>query len=110
MTALSQRRQYTCGSADVARHSYLGSSRTFRKRGRTARWPVSDTDEGENDFLAGEPTNWRVFPRSEDYVNQLHVVYEDHLDIFAFTHDYFVSDQASKMAGFSMGEGDAEGD
>jgi hypothetical protein len=66
--------------------------------------------KGKTIFLPGEPTNWRVFPRSEDYVNQLHVVYEDHLDIFAFTHDYFVSDQASKMAGFSMGEVDAEGD
>lgn len=64
--------------------------------------------KGEVLFLPGEPTNWRVFPRAKDYVNQLHVVYEDHLDIIAFTHDYFVSDQSSKIAGFSMGDGDTE--
>ncbi len=37
-----------------------------------------------------EPVSWRSFPRSERYLNQLHVVYEDHVRIYAFWHDYFV--------------------
>lgn len=48
--------------------------------------------------LPGEPTNWRVFPRSQNYINHLHVIYEDRLEIFAFTHDYFV-DQDAKLSG-----------
>lgn len=38
----------------------------------------------------GEPVNWRCFPRSERYLNQLHVVMDDHVRVFAFTHDYFL--------------------
>jgi hypothetical protein len=53
---------------------------------------------GEPLILSGEPVNWRVFPRSIDYVNHLHVIYEDRLEIWAFTHDYFV-DQRTKLFG-----------
>jgi hypothetical protein len=56
---------------------------------------------GDPMFLPGEPTNWRVFPRSVDYLNQLHVVYEDRLEVYAFTHDYFI-DQRSKLAGIEV--------
>jgi hypothetical protein len=52
--------------------------------------------------LDGEPTNWRIFPRSRNYVNQLHVIYRDRLDIWAFTHDYFV-DQEEKLSGIGGG-------
>lgn len=44
------------------------------------------------------PVNWRVFPASKYYENQLHLVYEDHLAIVSFNHDYFV-DQATKAMG-----------
>jgi hypothetical protein len=53
---------------------------------------------GEELYLPGEPVNWRVFPRSRHYENQLHVVREDHLDIYSFNDDYLV-DQKSKLAG-----------
>jgi hypothetical protein len=53
---------------------------------------------GESLSLPGEPTNWRVFPRSHNYINHLHVIYEDRLEILAFTHDYFV-DQEAKLSG-----------
>jgi hypothetical protein len=53
---------------------------------------------GESLSLPGEPTNWRVFPRSHNYISHLHVIYEDRLEIFAFTHDYFV-DQETKLSG-----------
>lgn len=48
--------------------------------------------------IPGEPVNWRVFPRSKQYENQLHIIYEDRLEIFSFNHDYFVN-QAEKRSG-----------
>jgi len=56
---------------------------------------------GDPIVLDGEPVNWHVFPRSKFYENQLHVVYEDRLEIFSFNHDYFV-DQNTKLAGFRV--------
>jgi len=50
------------------------------------------------DTLRGEPTNWGVFPRSRHYVNQLHVVYEDRIEVLSYNHDYFV-DQSRKVFG-----------
>jgi hypothetical protein len=48
--------------------------------------------------IPGPVTRWRVFPRSERYENQLHVISEDRLDIYSFNHDYFV-DQQNKISG-----------
>jgi hypothetical protein len=39
----------------------------------------------------GQPVNWRTYPRSHRYLNQLHVTYDDCLSIFAFVDDYFIS-------------------
>jgi len=50
----------------------------------------------------GESVHWRVFPRSENYSNQLHIIYEDHIQIVSFVHDYFV-DQSQKLLGFARG-------
>lgn len=50
------------------------------------------------EFIAGEPVSWRVFPRSENYANQLHIIYEDRIEIRTYMHDYFV-DQQKKWAG-----------
>lgn len=49
--------------------------------------------------IPGEPVNWRIFPRSVYYENQLHIVYEDRMEILSFSHDYFV-DQKTKLAGY----------
>jgi hypothetical protein len=48
--------------------------------------------------LRGEPTNWRVFPKSIRYENHLHIVYDDHLLVASFNQDYFV-DQNQKRIG-----------
>ncbi len=48
--------------------------------------------------LPGVPVNWRVFNRSKQYENQLHVIYENRLEIFSFNHDYFI-DQKEKISG-----------
>lgn len=49
----------------------------------------------------GEPVNWRVFPKSRNYTNQLHIIYEESLHIYSFNHDYFV-DQETKKIGLSF--------
>lgn len=61
--------------------------------------------DGAVDQFLGEPVHWRVFPRSEHYSNQLHIIYDDRLEIISFVHDYFV-DQSSKLSGFKRGSND----
>lgn len=63
---------------------------------------VLRSDGLEEEFFE-EPVHWRIFPRSEHYSNQLHIVYEDRLEVISFVHDYFV-DQSSKLFGFSKGK------
>ncbi|HUA66501.1 MAG TPA: hypothetical protein VME24_11675 [Alphaproteobacteria bacterium] len=48
--------------------------------------------------IPGVPVNWRVFNRSRQYENQLHVIYENRLEVFSFNHDYFI-DQKEKFSG-----------
>lgn len=50
----------------------------------------------------GAPVHWRIFPRSSRYSNQLHIIYDDHMVIVSFSHDYFIV-QANKLAGFVKG-------
>jgi len=54
--------------------------------------------DGVVESFPGEAMHWRVFPRSENYGNQLHIVYEDRLLIVSYVHDYFVN-QKTKMTG-----------
>lgn len=56
--------------------------------------------ESNGNFLSfvGEPTSWRTFPRSTFYGNQLHVIWDDRLEIISFSGDYFV-DQKEKAIG-----------
>jgi len=58
------------------------------------------------DVFDGEAVHWRVFPRSENYSNQLHIVYEDRIQIISFMHDYFV-EQSTKLTGFVKGGNEA---
>jgi hypothetical protein len=46
----------------------------------------------------GEPVNWRTYPRSRRYLNQLHITYDEYVSIFAFLDDYFVSDEDREPA------------
>jgi hypothetical protein len=54
--------------------------------------------------IPGPVVNWRVFNRSKQYENQLHVIYENRLEIYSFNHDYFV-DQKGKLSGGGVGGG-----
>lgn len=58
--------------------------------------------DGTIEKFMEEPVHWRIFPRSEHYSNQLHIIYDNRLEVISFTHDYFV-DQNSKLFGFSKG-------
>lgn len=59
--------------------------------------------DGEIERFPEEPVHWRVFPRSEHYSNQLHIIYDDRALIVSYVHDYFV-DQSAKLSGFSKGK------
>jgi hypothetical protein len=56
------------------------------------------TSTGEQILFNEEPVNWRVFPDSKLYTNQLHVIRNDSMSIYSFTEDYFV-DQDTKRFG-----------
>ena len=51
----------------------------------------------QSHFIVNEPVNWRVFPRSKNYINHLHVIYDDYMDIYVFTHDYFVNQESKQL-------------
>ncbi|MBF0552212.1 MAG: hypothetical protein HQK60_16960 [Deltaproteobacteria bacterium] len=68
--------------------------------------------EGTPITFPGEPVNWRVFSHSKYYQNQLHIIYDDRMEIISFSHDYFVNQQ-EKRAGievyqFQRGDHDIE--
>ncbi|MBD2699827.1 hypothetical protein IC229_04215 [Spirosoma sp. BT702] len=48
--------------------------------------------------IKGPVTRWRIYPRSFNYQNHLHVVLEDRLDIYSFNQDYF-QEQDTKTLG-----------
>jgi len=54
--------------------------------------------DGKTMTIEGEPVRWRIFSRSKHYTNQLHIIYEDRIEILSFVHDYFVN-QKDKLAG-----------
>lgn len=45
-----------------------------------------------------EIVNWRIFPRSKCYQNQMHVILNDRIEIYSFNHDYFI-DQKHNQSG-----------
>ena len=56
---------------------------------------------GKSMIIEGEPVRWRVFPRSTNFTNQLHIIYDDRIEILSFVHDYFVN-QKEKLAGIRV--------
>ncbi len=53
--------------------------------------------------IHGPITRWRTFPRSVNYENHLHIIFDDHIAIYAFYSDYFV-DQRKKRFGIEYRE------
>ena len=52
-------------------------------------------------------TRWRIYPRSINYENQLHVILDDQLDVYSFNHDYFIS-QVKKTMGLAFSVDDKQ--
>jgi hypothetical protein len=64
---------------------------------------LSDTlvviqSDGTIFVVVGDPIGWRIFPKSKHYENQLHVLFEDRMEIYSFNQDYF-QDQETKIFG-----------
>lgn len=48
--------------------------------------------------IPGPITRWRVYPRSRNYENHLHVILDDRIEIYSFNQDYFLQ-QDQKIYG-----------
>jgi len=53
---------------------------------------------GESKTIEGPVTRWRVYPRSLNYENHLHVIKDDRIEIYSFNQDYFLN-QKEKVLG-----------
>jgi hypothetical protein len=62
---------------------------------------IIPSDNGESILINEQPVSWRVFGESNNYTNQIHIIFDDRIEIFAFAHDYFVN-QADKIFGFMV--------
>lgn len=57
--------------------------------------------DGQPYIMQYPVVRWRIFPRTKHYVNHLHVILDDRIEIYSFNNDYFV-DQRSKKAGIGF--------
>src|SRR5690606_30649449 len=51
--------------------------------------------------IPGPITRWRVYPRSLNYENHLHIILDDCIEIYSFNQDYFLS-QDEKTIGIQF--------
>lgn len=57
--------------------------------------------------IRGPVTKWRVYPRSKNYENHLHVILDDRVEIYSFNNDYFM-EQSDKVYGMTFSNSDFE--
>lgn len=49
-------------------------------------------------YVINQPvTRWRVYPRSLNYQNHLHVILEDKIEVYSFNQDYFQQQKAKTL-------------
>ena len=85
------------------RHPISGGSATFGTIVECDdRLIVVLSDESQV-TIRGPITRWRTFPRSVNYENHLHIIFDDYIVIYAFYSDYFV-DQRKKRFGIEYRE------
>lgn len=53
--------------------------------------------DGQYLTIPGPITRWRVYPRSMNYENHLHVILDDRIEIYSFNHDYFLNQQDKEI-------------
>lgn len=56
--------------------------------------------DGEHYRITGPITRWRIYTRSKNYENHLHVIHDDRIEIYSFNNDYF-QDQTVKPFGMT---------
>lgn len=56
--------------------------------------------DGDIFQILGPVTRWRVFPRSLNYENHLHVILDDCLCVYGFMHDYTSNDRDKTMGAY----------
>jgi hypothetical protein len=62
-------------------------------------------------FPKNDLINWRCFPDSTGYTNQLHLVFSDHIDIYSFNQDFLVNQWDKKLgSNFYRGKFDSNKD
>ena len=44
-----------------------------------------------------EVIRWRVYPRSKNYLNHLHLLYDDRLEVYSFNHDSLVNQNTKRI-------------
>jgi len=47
--------------------------------------------------IQGPITRWRVYPRSKNYENHLHVILDNEIKIYSFNHDYFLNQEEKEI-------------
>jgi hypothetical protein len=47
--------------------------------------------------IEGPITKWRIYPRSMNYENHLHVILDDRIEIYSFNHDYFLNQENKEI-------------
>lgn len=60
--------------------------------------------------VEGPITRWRIYPRSKYYLNHLHVILEDRVEIYSFFQDSFLFSQSQKEFGYKYDEKEFEKD
>ena len=53
--------------------------------------------DGKTITIPGPITRWRVYPRSLNYENHLHVILDDRIEIYSFNHDYFLNQKDKEI-------------
>lgn len=48
-------------------------------------------------IIPGPITKWRIYPRSMNYENHLHVILDDRIEIYSFNHDYFLNQENKEI-------------
>lgn len=53
--------------------------------------------DGKTFTIPGPVTKWRIYPRSMNYENHLHVILDDRIEIYSFNHDYFLNQENKEI-------------
>lgn len=53
--------------------------------------------DGNITVIPEEVIRWRVYPRSKNYLNHLHLLFNDRMEVYSFNHDALVNQQTKRI-------------